>query len=99
MGLGAFIVLLVGTAVLGVVAQVLGKAHYSFEWLVAGIGAIVGGYVASEWLGPASTWGPEWDGLFFLPALIGALILGGLVDWIARSTSAAPAQSTEHAGH
>ncbi len=86
MGIWGFIVLLVGAAVLGFAAQAVGRARYTYEWVIAGLGAAVGAYVASEWLGVASTWGPELDGLFVLPALIGAVILGGIVDLVTRFT-------------
>ena len=35
-----------------------------------------------------STWGPEIDGFFVLPALIGAVIVGGVVDVVVRMTTA-----------
>ncbi len=87
MGIGAVIVLLVAALVLGFVAQSLGHARFGYEWVIAGIAAAIGAYVASEWLGTMSTWGPEWDGMFLLPALIGALVLGGLVETITRMTA------------
>lgn len=37
--------------------------------------ALLGSFAWSEWFGQASTWGPELDGLYLLPALLGALIL------------------------
>ncbi len=86
MGIGAFIVLLVGAVIVGFVAQALGRAQREYGWLFAAIGAAIGAYVASEWLGVASVWGPEWDGLFVLPALIGAIVLGGIVDLVVRAT-------------
>ena len=58
--------------------------------------------LASVWLAPAlqrrfgsvpvalgglSTWGVEFDGLFVLPALIGGLVVGFIVDALSRYTT------------
>lgn len=90
MGTAGFILLLVGALVLGLIAQFLGQARFGYDWLITAIGAAIGGFVASEWLGGASTWGPEADGLFVLPALIGAVIVGALVEYAVRRLSSRP---------
>jgi hypothetical protein len=43
--------------------------------------------VASEFLGPAGAWGPTFDGMFVVPALIGAAIVAGIVAIIARTVT------------
>jgi len=43
------------------------------------VGAVVGAWVGSESFGTLSTWGPAFDGLYLLPALIGGVVLGGVV--------------------
>ena len=82
-------VLLVGGAVLiGGIAQVIGAVSNGYQWLVTGVAALVGGYIGTEALGAASTWGWEFEGLFVVPAIIGAVVVGGAVDAIVRySTS------------
>ena len=79
MGLAAFFVLIVAALVIGLVAQMLGTPRTSYDWLMTAIGAFIGGYVASEFLGPVSAIGPEWDGLVYLPALIGAIVVGAVI--------------------
>lgn len=87
MGTTGFIVLLAGALVLGIIVQYVGQARSGFDWLVTAVAAAVGSYVASEWLGGASTWGPQLDGLYILPALIGAIVLGAVVEYAARRVS------------
>lgn len=86
------VILVVGAVVLGVIGQYIGQARYRYEWVADGIGALVGGYVASELLGSVGEWGPEAGGLFLLPALIGGIIVGGAVWLVTRNL--APAAAT-----
>jgi len=87
MGIWAVLLLVAVAVVIGIAAQVIGQAGSQFEWVVAAIAAGVGGFVASEWLGAASTWGPELDGMFILPALIGAIVVAAIVDFVFRTTA------------
>jgi|SRR5690348_2728059 len=87
MGIWAVLLLVAVAIVIGIAAQVISQAGLELEWIVVAIGAGLGGFVASEWLGAASTWGPEVDGLFILPALIGAIVVGVIVDLVFRTTS------------
>ena len=83
---GAGLLMLVGGAlVLGLIVQLIGETRTGFEWLVAGIAAVIGGWLGSESFGTASTWGLLFDGLYVLPALIGGVVLGGLVDIVVRT--------------
>jgi len=80
------LLLLVGGAlVLGVIAQFIGETRTGYEWLIAGIAAVVGGWLGSESFGTLSTWGPAVESLYVLPALIGGVVLGGVVDAVART--------------
>lgn len=79
------VILLVGAVVLGVIGQFIGQARYRYEWIADGIGALVGGYGASELLGSVGEWGPEVGGLFLLPALIGGILVGGAVWLVIRN--------------
>lgn len=87
MGTGGFILLLAGALVIGIIVQFVGQARSGYDWLITAIAAAIGGFAASEWLAGASTWGPEVDGLFVLPALIGAVILGAVVEYAVRAFS------------
>lgn len=85
------IVLVVGGAVLGLIAQVPQGARFSYEWVATGIGAIVGGFIASEVPAWAAGQSPELGGLFLLQALVGGVIGGAIVWLVARNTGSAPA--------
>ena len=96
-GAGGFVVLIIVVAAVagGVVYGLLRGEQASHQWLLplTVLGALLGGYGASEWFTGAyvvnlSEWGPETDGLNLLPAIIGAVILGPL----AALGAIAPAQ-------
>jgi len=80
----AALLLVLGALLIGVVSQYIGDVTVGYEWAVTGAGALIGGYLGSEAFGTASTWGPEFQGLYVLPAIIGALIVGFVVDAILR---------------
>ena len=80
----AALLLILGALLIGIVSQYIGDVTVGYEWAVTGTGALIGGYLGSEALGTASTWGPEFQGLYVLPAIIGALIVGFVVDAILR---------------
>lgn len=80
------LLLLVGGAlVLGVIAQFIGETRTGYEWLIAGVAALVGGWLGSEAFGTLSAWGPEVASLYVVPALIGGVIVGGVVDAVVRT--------------
>jgi uncharacterized membrane protein YeaQ/YmgE (transglycosylase-associated protein family) len=82
----AGVLLLVGGAlVLGVIAQFIGETRTGYEWLIAGIAALAGGWLGSEAFGTLSTWGPDVGSLYLLPALIGGVVLGGVIDAVVRT--------------
>lgn len=84
--LGIFLVA-VGAVVIGGIAQIIGEVETGYEWLYTSAGAFVGGIVASEWLGSFSAWGTTWEGVRIFPALVGALVLGAIVDWAVRAST------------
>lgn len=84
MGLGGAILLIVGALVFGVVAQVIGETQTGFEWLVDAIAAAIGALVASEFIVMWQAAGPVWDGLALVPALIGGLAVGLVVELATR---------------
>jgi uncharacterized membrane protein YeaQ/YmgE (transglycosylase-associated protein family) len=76
LGLGGWIVLIVGALVFGGVAQVIGETRTGFEWLVDAIAAGIGALVASEFIVAWRTFEPTWDGLALVPALLGGIVVG-----------------------
>lgn len=84
MDLWGFVILVVGGAILGLLGQyAIPGARSGYEWIVTGIGAVVGGYVASEVINP-SNWADA-GGLLLAPALAGGVILGVIVLLVARN--------------
>jgi hypothetical protein len=84
LGLGGWILLVGGALVFGVAAQFIGEARTGFEWLVDAIGAGFGALVASEFIVAWRTFEPVWDGLALVPAVIGALAVGIVVELATR---------------
>jgi uncharacterized membrane protein YeaQ/YmgE (transglycosylase-associated protein family) len=80
----AALLLVLGALLIGVVSQYIGDVTVGFEWVATGVAALIGGYLGSEALGAASAWGPVFDGLYMLPALIGAVVVGFVIDAILR---------------
>jgi uncharacterized membrane protein YeaQ/YmgE (transglycosylase-associated protein family) len=76
--------LVFGALILGLIGQFLGEVRTRYEWLADAVAAFLGAFVASESLGTFSTQGPEWEGIFIGPALIGAVVLTFLVDLVVR---------------
>ena len=72
--------LVIGAIVIGAIAHFVGERRTGFEGPVVAIAALVGGYLGSEAFGTYSTWGYEFEGLFVVPALIGAVVLAVIVD-------------------
>jgi uncharacterized membrane protein YeaQ/YmgE (transglycosylase-associated protein family) len=79
LGLGGWLVLIVGAVVFGVVAQNVGEARMGYEWLVDAIAAGIGALVASEFVIAWRAFEPVFDGLALVPAL-----LGGSAPWHRR---------------
>jgi uncharacterized membrane protein YeaQ/YmgE (transglycosylase-associated protein family) len=84
LGLGAWLVIIAGALLFGVVAQFIGEARTGYEWLVDGIAVAIGAVVASELIISLRTFEPVWDGLALVPALIGGLALGIVVELVTR---------------
>lgn len=84
LGLGGAIVLIVGAIVFGLATQFVGETRAGYEWVVSGLGAGIGAFVASEFVIDWRAFGPVWDGLALAPALIGGLVLGVVVEVATR---------------
>lgn len=83
-GFGGALVVILGALAIGGVGQYIGRVAVGYEWIFTALAALVGGWLGSEAFGTLSTWGPVVDGLYILPALIGAIVLGGVVDLALR---------------
>src|SRR5687767_15878129 len=93
MGIGAFAVVIVTALVIGFLVQMFLKPKTPYEWLITGVGAAVGGWLASEitwpqWFAGLTDLGPQIDGLLIIPAVIGVLVLGRVCACVARGRTA-----------
>jgi uncharacterized membrane protein YeaQ/YmgE (transglycosylase-associated protein family) len=84
LGLGGAILLVVGALVFGVLAQFVGETRTGFEWLVDGVAFGIGALFASEFITSWRTIEPTWDGLALVPALLGGLVVGLIVEVATR---------------
>lgn len=82
--LGGAVLLIVAAIVFGAVAQFIGETRTGFEWLVDGIAFGVGALVASEFVTSWRTFEPVWNGLAIVPALIGGLVVGIVIELVTR---------------
>jgi hypothetical protein len=83
-GLGGWILLVGAAVVFGVAAQFIGEARTGYEWFVDAIGFGLGALVTSEFIIALQAVGPVWDGLALVPALIGGLVVGVIVELATR---------------
>lgn len=86
LGIWGAIIMIAFALVLGVAAQMYGDKHSTYEWLITGIAALAGAFVASEYLGTFSAFGPQYDGVALVPALIGAVVVGVIADLFTRTS-------------
>lgn len=84
LGYGGWFALFAGALLFGVIAQFIGETRTGYEWLVDGIAVALGALIGSEFIISARTFEPVWDGLAIVPAVIGGLVLGIVVEVIAR---------------
>lgn len=86
MGFTAFFGIVVVALVVGIGVQFLTRSSFAYEWVVIAFAGAFGGYFASEtFVGSAvfagiKDWGPELDGMFIIPAVIGGVILAIVAD-------------------
>ena len=90
MGIGAFAIVVVAALVLGVLVQLYLNPKTGYEWLIVGVGASIGAWFASEitwtqWFTGLTDLGPQVDGLLIIPAVIGGLLIGTIVEAVART--------------
>jgi uncharacterized membrane protein YeaQ/YmgE (transglycosylase-associated protein family) len=81
---GGWVLLVAGALVVGVIAQVIGEPRTGYEWLVTGLATGIGALAASEFIVAWRTFEPVWAGLALVPALIGGVTFGVVVDVATR---------------
>lgn len=84
LGLGGWVALIAGAIVFGLLAQFIGEARTGYEWLGDAIAAGIGALVASEFIVGWQAFAPVFDGLAIVPALIGGLVVGVVVEVATR---------------
>lgn len=84
LGIGGWALLIVGALVFGVAAQFVGQTRTGWEWLPDTIGAGLGALIASEFIISFQTVEPVWDGLALVPAVLGGLVVGLVVEVATR---------------
>lgn len=82
--LGGVVLLIVGAVVFGAIAQFIGETRTGFEWLPDAVAFGAGALVASEFITSWRTFEPVWGGLALVPALIGGLVVGIVVELATR---------------
>ena len=83
-GLWGWIAVIAGALVFGVIAQFIGETRLGYEWAIDAIAAGFGAIVASEFIVGLQSFGPMFDGLAVVPALIGGLLVGGIAEVVTR---------------
>jgi len=85
MGILGWLILLVVAAALATVTQFVffrnDRKPTDYDWIYVAAGALIGGFTANVWYGGS---GPVVDGLYLLPTLAGAVVLGAVVELVYR---------------
>ncbi len=81
MGLFGFLTIVALALVVSLGLRALVRQVASHEWIVLAIALAGGAYMGSEMITATTLvkiqdWGPQFDGLIIIPALLGALVLG-----------------------
>ena len=84
LGILGWAILIVGSLVFGAIAQFVGETRTGYEWLGDAIAAGIGALVASEFIVAWQALGPVVDGLAIVPALVGGLAVGLVVEVATR---------------
>ena len=84
LGIGGAAALIMGAVIFGVIAQFVGETRTGYEWLVDAVAAGVGALFASEFIIGWQAFEPVFDGLALVPALVGGLVVGLIVEVATR---------------
>jgi hypothetical protein len=80
----AVILLVAGALIVGAIPLFIGEARTGYEWLSTAAAVLAGGWLGSEAFGGISTFGPVFDGLDLVTALVGGVLLGAVADVAVR---------------
>ena len=83
----AVILLVAGALVVGAIPLFIGEARTGYEWLATAAAVLIGGWLGSEAFGGISTFGPVFEGMYLVTALVGGVVLGAIVDVAVRYVS------------
>jgi hypothetical protein len=83
----AAFLLVAGALVIGAVPLFIGELRTGYEWLATSAAVVAGGWLGSEAFGGISTFGPGFEGLHLVTALVGAMVLGSVADMAVRYMS------------
>jgi uncharacterized membrane protein YeaQ/YmgE (transglycosylase-associated protein family) len=76
-----------GALFIGAVPLFIGEVRSGYGLLATAAAVLVGGWLGSEAFGGISTFGPAFEGLYILTAMLGAMVLGTLTDMAVRYLS------------
>jgi uncharacterized membrane protein YeaQ/YmgE (transglycosylase-associated protein family) len=94
MGLGGGVLVIVAAIGFGLVAQFIGETRTGAEWFVDAIAFGLGAVVASEFIISWRTVDPVWDNLALIPALVGGLVVGVILELATRLATGGTYRST-----
>jgi len=80
LGLYGWAALVIGALVFGGVAQFVGETETGYEWLIDAIAVALGALVASEFVIDWRAVEPVFDGLAIVPAVLGGVVVGLIVE-------------------
>ena len=84
LGLVGWALIIVAALVFGAIAQFVGETRTGYEWLVDAIAFALGAVAASEFVIGWRTVEPVYDGLALVPAVLGGLVVGLIVEFATR---------------
>ena len=84
LGVWGWIAVIGAALIFGILASSIGETRTGYEWLVDTVAAAVGAIVASEFIVAWQSFGPMFDGLAIVPALIGGLAVGAIAEVATR---------------
>ena len=84
LGWGAWIVIVAAAVIFGLIAQFVGTTKTGYEWIVDAFAFGIGAVVASEFVLAWRGIEPVWDGLALIPAVLGGLVVGVVVEIVTR---------------
>ena len=84
LGLGGWSLLIAASLVFGAIAQFIGETRTGWEGALDALAFGIGALIGSEFIVATQAYGPVWDGLALVPALVGGLVVGLIVELSTR---------------